>query len=113
MEIKISSIGDKGNLSLERIGFNVLKDCELKYFILFKTKNTANGFLNKSKNSYWFLPENLKANDKVVLYTRKGNNSIKINPNGTSTYFFYWGLESTLFNQENDRVILINVKSYK
>lgn len=112
MEIKITSIADRGNLVHERIGFNVLKNCQLEFYIVFKTRKTANGFYNRSKYSYWFLPENLKINDKIVLYTKKGDNAIKQNPDGSSTYFFYWGLDDALFKEDKDRIVLINAKSY-
>ena len=113
MEVRISSIADKGDLANERIGFNILKNCELKYYIVFKTKKTNNGFANISSNSFWFLPNQVNEGDKVVLYTKSGNNSIKENENGSKTYFFYWGLDSPLFKNKNDRIVLINAKSYK
>lgn len=113
MEVKISSIADKGDLANERIGFKVLKDCQLKYFIVFKTSKTKNGFANIGDNAFWFIPNEVKAGDKVVLYSKKGNDSIINNKDGTKTYFFYWKLSSPIFNSENDKVVLINAKSYK
>lgn len=113
MELKISSIADKGDLSNERIGLKVLKDCNLTSFIIFKTRKTNGGFLNKSKNSYWFLPNQVEEGDKVVLYSKKGKNSIKENEDGSSTYFFYWGLTNSIFNEEVDKIVLINAKGFK
>jgi hypothetical protein len=113
MEIIISSIADKGDLKNERIGFKVLKDCQLKYFIVFKTTKSNNGFTNSSKNAFWFLPTQVNAGNKIVLYTKKGTNSMKENKDGTLTYFFYWKLETPLFKSDKDKVVLINVDSYK
>ena len=77
MEIRISSIADKGNLSSERIGFKVLQTCQLKYYIAIKTKKTEGGFRNIGDAFFWFLPQTVNKNDNVVLYTKNGENSIK------------------------------------
>ena len=113
MEVKITSIADKGDLANERIGLKVLKDCELKYYIIFKTNKTSGGFGNKSDNSYWFLPNEVKSGDRIVLYSKKGKASIKENNDGSKTYFFYWNLNQTIFNKDKDKVVLINAKSYQ
>lgn len=110
--MKISSIGDKGTLANERIGFKVLKDCQLKYFIVIKTKTTTHGFEHISNNAFWFLPQEVKENDQIVLYTKKGISSIKENANGTTTYFFYWGLAKPIFEFENSKIVLVNANSW-
>lgn len=113
MEIILKSIGDKGDLNNERIGFSVLTTCELKYFMVIRTKKTDGGFRNKGSDFFWFLPQQVKANDKVVLYTKEGQSSVKDNLDGTKTYFFYWGLTSTIFNNPKDIVVLANIKNWK
>lgn len=113
MEIKISSIGDKGNLTNERIGFVALKNCQLKYYVVFKTNKTQNGFENKSDASFWFLPQEVKENDQIVLYTKKGQNSVIENSNGTKTFFFFWGLNKPIFENENNKIVLINATTWR
>lgn len=113
MELKITSIGDKGKLVNERIGFKVLKDCQLKYYLLTKTKKTENGFANRGDAFFWFLPQEVKTNDKVVIYTKYGKNAVKVNNDGTTTYFYYWGLNEPIFNSETDRVVLANINTWK
>jgi hypothetical protein len=112
MEIILKSIGDKGDLNNERIGFNVLTTCELKYFLVIRTKKNVNGFHNKGTDYFWFLPQQVKANDKVVLYTRSGQNSVNENSDGSKTFFFYWGLTSPIFNNADDIVVLANIKNW-
>lgn len=112
MEIAISSIGNKGDLTNERIGFNVLKDCELKYYLVFKTAMTTKGFVNRSNATYWFLPQELKAGDSVVLYSKAGQDSVKTNTDGSKTYFFYWGLTAPIFNTPENRVVLASIKTW-
>lgn len=113
MEIKISSIGDKGDFSNERIGFKALKNCQLKYFLVVKSRKSENGFKNKSDATFWFLPREVKKNDRIVLYTKEGENSIKEDDDGTKTHFFYWGLKAPIFNNEEDLIVLVNVNTWK
>jgi hypothetical protein len=114
MELIISSIGDKGNIIDERIGFKVLEDCQLNNYIIFKTyKVTPTTFYHKNDNIYWFIPKEVKKNDKIVLYTKTGNESVIHNADGSSTYFFYWGLIKPIFDNPDKIVVLINAKSWE
>jgi hypothetical protein len=113
MEIVLKSIGDKGDLNNERVGFNVLSTCELKYFLVIRTKKMASGFENKGTDYFWFLPQQVKTNDKVVLYTKSGQNSVNENSDGTKTFFFYWGLKTPIFKTADDIVVLANIKNWK
>jgi len=112
MEIKLNSIGNKGELANERIGFVALKNCQIKHFLLVHTNKTENGFANKGQNFYWFLPQEVKENDQIVLYSKRGQNSIINNNNGTKTYFFYWGLQEAIFKTDKDIVVLANVANW-
>lgn len=113
MEIVVSSIGDRGNLANERIGFKVLRNCQLKFFLVHKTQRTENGFANVGESSYWFLPTEVVAGDKVVLYTKSGINSVKNNPDGSKTYFFYWGLSKSNFKNDKDTIVLVRIDDWK
>jgi hypothetical protein len=113
MEIRVSSIGDKGDLSNERIGFNILKSCQLKYYLLVKTSKTKNGFANIGNAFYWFLPKKVNEKDKVVIYTKAGESSVKENNDGTKTYFFFWGLDSPIFKSDSDKVVLVKADDWK
>jgi hypothetical protein len=113
MEIVLSSIGSKGDLANERIGFKVLKDCELKYYLVFKTVKMDKGFFNRSPAAYWFLPQELKVGDSVVLYSKAGQDSVNSNGDGSKTYFFYWGLTAPIFNMPENCVVLASLKTWK
>lgn len=97
MALVITGIGDKGNLNSERVGFRVTAKGNLKYYVIFSTHFTENGFYNRSKDAYWFAPEDVQTGDKVVLYTRSGSDSFQNNDDGSKTYFKYWGLSQPIF----------------
>ncbi len=113
MEVKIIGIGDKGIQAHERIGLKALRACNLKFYMIFKTNLTDSGFYHKSKESYWFMPQELNEGDKIVIYTRKGTDSYKENEDGTKTYFYYWGLDTPIFNTEKSGVVLSEVNDWQ
>lgn len=113
MEVVLNSIGDKGDLTNERFGLKVLKKCSLEYFFLFKTQMITDGFAHKSKDAYWFLPQEVLPGDVVVLYSKVGEKSVKINDDGTKTYFFYWGLSTSIFQNANDIIVLGSLKNWE
>lgn len=113
MTLVITAIGDKGDLTSERIGFRAKTQCNSKYFLVFRTTKSKSGFYNKSNNSLWFAPIDLKPNDKIVLYTKSGNDSIQEHDDGTKTHFLYWGLNSPIFSTPEDIVVLANLNDWK
>lgn len=113
MELKISGIGDRGVLKDERIGFDVIKDCDLKYYQLFKANFNEGGFYNRANAAYWFAPKNVKAGDKVIVYTRSGKDNSKLNQDGTTTYWFYWGLNTPIFTDADHGIVLVEISNWK
>jgi hypothetical protein len=112
MALVITGIGDKGNLSNERVGFRAKSKSDLKYFVVFYTKFTENGFYNRSKNAFWFAPEAIEAGDKVVLYTKSGTDAFKNNEDGTKTFFKYWGLDQPIFTDDKKGIVVAEVNNW-
>ena len=114
MELKISAIGDRGVLKDERIGFNVLKDCELKFYQLFRTSfGDLGNFYNRGKAAYWFAPKNVKAGDKIVVYSKSGTDNSKLNEDGTTTYWYYWGLSEPIFSDDKNGIVLVQINDWE
>ncbi|WKZ76119.1 MAG: hypothetical protein QY303_04320 [Vicingaceae bacterium] len=114
MELKITGIGDKGNLGNERIGLKAISDCQLKYYQLYRTNFLkSGGFYNRSESVYWFAPEEISAGDRIVVYTKKGTDKVKENDDGTKTFFLYWGLNEAIFTDDNKGVVLVEINSWK
>lgn len=112
MAILMTSIGDRGDLNNERVGFRVSSDCNLKYFIIFRTTFNEGGFYNRSNATYWLAPEDVKSGDRVVVYTKSGQDSFQLNEDGSKTYFRYWGLNSPIFVDQNNGIVVANVSDW-
>ena len=114
MKIEIVKILERGGANQERLWLKVISNTDLKYFIVFDTTYTApNSISNLQRHAYWFKPKDVKAGDYVVLYTKKGTPSEVINENGTTTHFFYWGLDKTIWNDTGDCAVLFEVNSWQ
>jgi len=114
MELKIISVGDKGDLQNERIGLQAIKDCEIKFYQLFRTEFLeSGGFYNRSTAAFWFAPKNIKAGDKVVVYTRTGVDKSEVKADGTTVHFFYWGLNQAIFTDNKHGVVLAEMVNWE
>ena len=84
MKIEFTSFGDAGNIEDERIGFRVLESCDLKFFAVYHTRKTENGFYNRPKHVFWFYPK---------------------------VHFLYWGLEDSII-KEGDCIVISEISDW-
>lgn len=108
MDVKISGILNRGTDD-ERLVLKVLRNCNMNEYVVFDTTFDENGVVsNKHRHLYVFPQKDVKANDTVVLYTKRGNYSTIYNDNGTTSHFFYWNLDIHVWNNEGDIVYLVH-----
>ncbi len=114
MNIKIQEIKDRGNIEKERAVFVVQTDCELGSFFAFKTqKMEVEGQVSSDiKHPFWFPDQAVKKNDIIVLYTKSGNDKQKQNSDSTTTYFYYMDEKSSIYGNEEDRILLVHSDSW-
>ena len=107
MNIAIDYIKDSGNLDKERIVFAVKNDEQLgKYLIAESVLLEDSRFSAKIKNIFWFPDQELKQGDVIVLYTKQGNSNSTKNDDGSTTYFYYWGLLEPHLKENKPCVVL-------
>ena len=113
MKIEIVAILDRGNAANERLHLRALSACDLRYFLVFATKySNPNAIANPPKRVHWFRSKSVKAGDTVVLYTRKGNSSETLNPNGVTSHFEFWGLDAPVWNSPEDCAVVIEINTW-
>lgn len=114
MNVEIRSIKDPGNLENERLVLKVLKDCDIGRFLTFDTTYTEDGKVsNLVRHPYWFPDKSVKGGDLVVVYTKSGRQSQKTNKNGSTSHFFYRGLERTIWNENRDCAVVLEISDWK
>lgn len=113
MKVKIKYIIDHGHND-ERIVFDIMEDTDIGEFLVMDTTYTSDSMIsNKVRHPYWFPDKTVKKGDLVVLYTKVGYNRSVANKNGNSSHFFYWGLNSNIWNNDGDAAVLMHINEWR
>ena len=110
--MKILYVKNAGDDTKERIILEVQNDCDIGTYILFDTTYEGEYISDKVRHSFWLPNKKVKAGDKIIIYTKQGEEKHKINNSGNNSYFFYWGLDITVWNKEEDCAVLIKIDDY-
>jgi hypothetical protein len=113
-KIVLEGIYDRGTLNSEAVVLEVKVKTNLKYFMVVDTTYTKNNLIsNKHRHSYWFVDQPVEPGDIIVLYTGKGKNNQVGHKNGKNTVFnFYWGLGSSVWNNDGDAALLYQIETW-
>lgn len=107
MKLEIIDIKDSGNLEKERTIFKVIQPANLGAYMVAQSVEVAeNAFSSSVEHVFWLPDQELQADDLVVLYTKKGEKGSAINTDGSTTYFYYWGLDQALSSKDKACVVI-------
>lgn len=113
MTMKISSFANAGDLSRERLVLRVVADIDIGAYAVLCSRVFKGEVPTAGRNTaYWFPDQQVKAGDRVVLYTKSGVDSKKpIEGHGTA-HFFYWGLTNPLWAASVNTAVLLRVATW-
>lgn len=107
MKIEILEYKDLGDKERERVVLNVKEDTDVgTYIISTTTVNPDNSISARIGNVYWLPNQEVKAGDRVIIYTKNGTKKKIENEDGSSSYFYYWNLPDTLLSLANSTVVI-------
>lgn len=114
MNLEIS-LADAGDTSNERIILKALTDIDIGEYAVLRSSVGLSGDqpTSGSKAAYWFPDAEVKANDLVILYTKKGSRSTKSLTGGRTAYFFYWGRDEALWKDDQFGAVLLEVSAWQ
>lgn len=112
MILHLSDIKDRGNIEKERIVFDVIGDGNLTNYLIGQTYQVDEGFDVKFVKTFWFTDAEANQGDRVVLYSKKGEDRVVRNKNNRSTFFYFWYSEDSIWNEENLVAVLINTGDF-
>jgi len=114
MILKISEISNVGNLARERVILRAIGAGDLGNYAIFCGYADEDGDFQAGSvaNAFWFPTRDLKTGDIVVLYTKDGSHSEKLNDSKTTSHFFYWGLTESLWDKGR-ALALVNTSDWK
>ena len=105
MRVELQEVKGR-NTSEERIILKVNEDCLLNFYFIFNTKKLPNDKISKSvKHPFWLPKKEVKKGDLVVIYSKIGTSSFKVNDDKTSSYFYYRNFESPILI--DDEIVLV------
>lgn len=110
MKLAIRYVKDHGVKNDERIILKALDSVDVGSYMLADTTYISDGEVsNKLRHTFWIPDQEVEKDDLVVIYTKEGKDSVKTNKSGNKTYFFYWGLNKTVWNIDEDAAALFLV----
>lgn len=111
MSLRISSIAGAGDFDKERLIMRAGTDLDIGGFSLFCCKVVSENQVDSGDVAcaYWFEDYEVKSGDLVILYTKSGKRSSKVNESGSTSHFIYWERRSPIWSPEY-RAVLIQAK---
>lgn len=98
----------------ERIILKVTEDCNTWPYILFDTTYDEEGRVtNRNRHSFIFPNLNVSKGDFIILNTGNGVYDKFRNKRGTMTHVLYWGLDTAVWNNQQDSALLVKVDEHK
>jgi hypothetical protein len=113
MKVSIRAIRYPGILDAERVVIIVNEDVELGEFAVAATRAKEGGPADGIAQAfYWFPDGPVKKGDLIILYTKKGTRSTRVNVGGNTSYFFYLWRPEPIWT-ENNVAVLLRVASWE
>ncbi|MDU1906576.1 MAG: hypothetical protein E6772_17555 [Dysgonomonas sp.] len=111
MRLSVTQIADKDSEGKERLVIEVLEDCNLfDYMVLDTTYNNDNNISSLLRHCYLFPDHEVKKGEAVLLYSTKGKNCTgQFTDTKRTFHVFYWGLDKSIWNNEEDKALLLKI----
>ena len=111
--LSIQNVKDSGNLTKERLVLKAISSTNTgTYLVADTTYIDENEVSDKLRHIFWLPNKEVDQGDLIVIYTRDGGDKTIKNKSGNKTHFFYWGLERTVWNKDEDAVTLFSIEDW-
>ena len=105
---------DPGVPNKERVLVAVDEPTDLSSYVILQSFAPAPGKVAPgAAAAFWFPSELASKGDAVVLLTGPGQATKETLPNGRIGHVFFWGLQTTVFNNSETCVVLIEALSWE
>ncbi|WLH43932.1 hypothetical protein [Pseudomonas beijingensis] len=112
MDLSILRVEAQGDEKKEYVILRAKEKCNLKEYMIFDETFKSDGSAsNKHRHVFIFPDWEVKENEYLYLFTGTGENKKGTSKDGSVASYFYWGLNSPVWNEGGDKVHLIKVKS--
>lgn len=112
MDLKVISVGGQGDQKSEYVALQAKKDCNLNSYMIFdETYKDDGSSSNKHRHVFIFPDWTVKEGEWIFIFTRSGSNNRGVTQQKKPASYFYWGLKSSVWNEEGDKVHIIKTES--
>ncbi|MDE1918869.1 MAG: hypothetical protein KGJ57_22885 [Sphingomonadales bacterium] len=114
MILSISKIADRGELEKERIVLKALEDGDIGKFAIFCCRKGKSGsaLSGRIPDAYWIIDKQVSQGDLVIIYSKSGTRGEKLNKDGSTSHFFYWGKSESIWS-DNRIAAVVNTQAYE
>lgn len=113
MKLEIRFVKGHGDLEEERVVLKALSDLNVGTYVISDTTYYSDDEVsNELRHIYWIPDKQVEKGDLVVVYTKSGKDKTTNNKSGNKTHFFYWGLDRTIWNKEEDAAVLFSLEAW-
>lgn len=108
MSLNLIKIHGGGSAKEEYVMLKAVSDCNLKGWVIadctFDAKGNAS---NKTRHTYWFRDQSIKAGEYIAVFTRAGKDTQGNTTSGDICHFFFWNLGTAVWNNDGDTAVLL------
>ena len=114
MTAEITGVKGAGDFQRERVVLRAKTNTDIgQTVVLCAPADGENIFPKAMEFAFWFPDNSVKKGDIIVLYTKSGEDRIKANANGTKSYFYYWGLTSPIWKEDENAAVVLQIRGWK
>jgi hypothetical protein len=114
MKIKVISVNNHGDHTKEYVLFKVQEDCDTGRFVLADSTYNSDGTIsNKVRHTYWFPNHKVKKGDLISVWTKSGTTTTTKTDSGTPIHRFYWSLNTSVWNDDGDCAVLLQIDTWQ
>ena len=112
MKVKFVRIRGAGALDAERLVLRVTGSTDIGEFAVFRAEASENSVTNEVTNTFWFPNQSVRAGDLVVVYTKPGVQKERVNESGSTSYFYYWGLNRAIWGTKDFVPVVLHIDEW-
>ena len=113
MKLQIIRVVDRGKQNQERLHLSVLQETDLSYYaVLLSRYITPTSIANGNLAAFWFSAQPVRPGDQIILFSGPGSPTSRVQTNGNTAYFYYWGLKNTVWNYPANCAVVIEVADW-
>jgi hypothetical protein len=113
MKFRTLNITNRGRILDEYVAFTVESVHSLSFSILLRSFYVADNAISPgSVDAFWFPNQVVKPGDNVFLFTKDGVNTNSTDPDGCTSYFFYWGRKDPVWQLPQSCAVLVDAATW-